>query len=334
MKKRLSAVIAAILLLMVAASARADNGPHGDYAAATGACAGCHRAHTAQGESLLLAGASYDLCMTCHGASGSGADTNVADGVYLQRDNQAESPEEGVDNRGLKGGGFSYAHMDTNWNGAAATAPVTSSHIWNDGSGVVWGSGGIGSGPGESIKLSCTSCHDPHGNAGENNEPTYRILRSTPVGSGNGATSVPDVSQKNYTIADASGKYFGQSYDSEVFSQLAYWCAQCHDRYLASSGSGGTDSGDPIFAYRHISVGSGCGCHNIHGGPPPTGNTEYAHKPVSCLTCHVAHGTSAAMTGYAGQAPWPDGSTSPGGDARSALLRVDNRGTCQLCHDK
>jgi len=334
MKRRFLAVIAAILLLMVITPAHADNGPHGGYAAATDACAGCHRAHTAQGEPLLMAGAAYDLCMTCHGATGSGADTNVVDGVYLQRDNQTEPSDEGVVNRGLKGGGFSYARMDSSWTGTATVAPVTSAHIWNDGAGVVWGGGAIGSGAGDSINLSCISCHDPHGNAGDNNGPTYRILRSTPIGSGSGATSVPDENQKNYTIDDSSGKYFGQSYNSDIFSQLAYWCAECHDRYLAPSGSGGSDSGDPIFAYRHISVGSGCGCHNIHGGPPPTGNPEYAHKPVSCLTCHVAHGSSAVMTGNAGQAPWPDGATSPSGDARSALLRVDNRGTCQLCHDK
>jgi len=258
----------------------------------------------------------------------------VADGVYLQRDSNAESPDEGVVNRGLKGGGFINARMNTDWTDSASPLPVTSTHIWDDSTGTLWGSGDIGSGPGETISLTCTSCHDPHGGAGGMNSATYRILRVTPLGSGDEVTVLNDEDPKNYTIADDTGKYFGETYDDQLYNNIASWCAQCHDRYMALSGSGHTDSGDPIFAYRHISAGSGCGCHDMHGGPPPTGNPEFRHDPLSCLTCHVAHGTSASMTGRAGTVPWPDGSTTPNGNARSALLRVDNRGTCQLCHDK
>lgn len=332
--RHLLILVAAALILMTSAPVNADNGPHGNYTATTDACAGCHRAHTAQGDNLLVAGTSYDLCLTCHGTDGNGADTNVSDGVYLQRDDEAESPDEGVVNRGLRGGGFLNARMDTSWSGGAASALVTSSHIWNDSGGVAWGGGDIGSGPGSGMNLSCVSCHDPHGGAGGMNSATYRILRVTPLGSGGDVTVLADENPKNYTVDDGSGKYFGQAYEEQLYSNIAYWCAQCHDRYLALSDSGHTDSGDPIFAYRHISVGTGCGCHDMHGGPPPTGNPEYRHDPLSCLTCHVAHGSSASMSGYAGDVPWPDGSTSPGGNARSALLRVDNRGTCQLCHDK
>ncbi len=335
MKIRLLHVIALLIVIeMVAVPVKADNGPHGNYSATTDACAGCHRAHTALGDDLLLAGTSYDLCLTCHGPAGNGADADVMDGVYLQRDDEAESPAEGVVNRGLKGGGFVNARMDTSWTGSAGSAAVTSSHLWDNSSGIVWGSGDIGSGPGAGMALTCISCHDPHGGAGGMNSATYRILRVTPIGSGGGVTVLADENPKNYTIDDASGKYFGQDYDDQLFNNIASWCAQCHDRYLALSGSGHTDSGDPIFAYRHISVGSGCGCHDMHGGPPPTGNPAYRHNPLSCLTCHVAHGTSATMSDYSGSVPWPNGATSPGGNARSALLRVDNRGTCELCHDK
>ncbi|NOZ71507.1 MAG: hypothetical protein GXP38_06285 [Chloroflexi bacterium] len=328
------AIAAAIVALMISAPIYADNGPHGNYTATTDACAGCHRAHTAQGTNLLVSSTSHGLCLTCHGTTGNGADTDVTDGVYLQRDNNVESPDEGVVNRGLKGGGFVNVRMDTSWSGTVSSAPVTSSHIWDNSSGTVWGSGSIGSGPGSSITLSCVSCHNPHGGEGGGNTATYRILRATPIGSGSGTTLVPDENNKDYTIDDGNGKYFGQAYDDQIFNDIAHWCSQCHDRYLALSDSGHTDSGDSIFAYRHISVGSGCGCHNLHGGPPATGNPTYAHKPVSCLTCHVAHGTSAVMANYAGSVSWPDGSTAPSGNERSSLLRVDNRGTCQLCHDK
>lgn len=73
---------------------------------------------------------------------------------------------------------------------------------------------------------------------------------------------------------------------------------------------------------------------------------------VDCLSCHVAHGSGAKMGGYASVAdstdPQPDtgtkvvsidgsivttvGSVPP--DYGNALLRLDNRGVCQACHNK
>ncbi len=323
-----------VLFFLMAAPVWADNGPHGNYSAYTDDCAGCHRSHVSRENHLLITNTSYDLCMTCHGEGGNGADTNVMDGVYLQRDTVTEPTEEGVANRGLLGGGFRYARMDTGFTGNSSAASVTSSHIWNESGGTVWGSGGIGSGPGGGMTLTCISCHNPHGGEGDQNSATYRILRAIPIGSGGSSVIIPDENPKNYTVDDGSGKYFGEHYNNNIDQDISRWCAQCHDRYLASAGSGHTDSGDPIFGYRHISVGQGCGCHNMHGGPPPTGNPAYRHNPLSCLTCHVAHGTSARMGGSSGSVPWPNGSSSPGGNARSALLRVNNRGVCQLCHDK
>jgi len=68
--------------------------------------------------------------------------------------------------------------------------------------------------------------------------------------------------------------------------------------------------------------------------PNPAGITggSTAHEPV-CQNCHVAHGSAAQMGTYSGAVPWPDAATFPSGDARSSLLRVDNRGVCQGCHD-
>jgi hypothetical protein len=90
-------------------------------------------------------------------------------------------------------------------------------------------------------------------------------------------------------------------------AQINAWCSQCHSRYLAGSGSYQTDSGDGIFTYRH---------------------TNTSNKP--CTTCHVAHGSNATMDGlYSSDFPYPDGAAS----ASSRLLKIDNRGTCQACHD-
>ena len=68
---------------------------------------------------------------------------------------------------------------------------------------------------------------------------------------------------------------------------------------------------------------------------------------LGCLTCHRAHGTSADMTGWAeaslettNGADWyPVRSTQPtqsgvNPNFTSALLRADNRGVCERCHNK
>ncbi len=96
--------------------------------------------------------------------------------------------------------------------------------------------------------------------------------------------------------------------------QMTNWCAQCHTRYMAASGSRSLYSGDVIFSYRHTTA-----------------------KNRTCTTCHVAHGTNAVMnqdtalgTTYSANVPYPDGSTTAG-DSR--LLKADNRGTCLMCHD-
>jgi predicted CxxxxCH...CXXCH cytochrome family protein len=279
----------------------ADNGPHGGYTATTDSCAGCHRAHSAPVADLLEDNVS-SLCYTCHGNAGTGADTNVVDGVYLERDANNEIPPEGIPNRGLRGGGFVNALMDSNRDGASASTPSTSTHLSDGSSGIAWGNGAIGSGSGASISLSCTSCHDPHGGG------TYRILRTTPIGSGAELpVIVGDEVIKNYTVISDTNAYIGDPY-GVLAAPLSSWCSQCHTRYTADSGSGHTYSGDDIFAYRHTTAG------------------------VNCVGCHVAHGSSAVMGDYSGAVLWPDGTNTPGGDLRSSLLRVDNRGVCAYCH--
>lgn len=76
-------------------------------------------------------------------------------------------------------------------------------------------------------------------------------------------------------------------------------------------------------------------------GASERGNaTEYDLSDwIDCLTCHRAHGSEAQMTGYANVAdstqPDPDtgvGGVDPTND--SALLRADNRGVCERCHNK
>ena len=66
---------------------------------------------------------------------------------------------------------------------------------------------------------------------------------------------------------------------------------------------------------------------------------NHQHRTVAgrdCLTCHVSHGSNAAMTGtFSASFPYPDaaGGAAPIMSGSSRLLKVDNRGTCQACHD-
>jgi predicted CXXCH cytochrome family protein len=195
MKKLLLALLlGGLLVLALVTVASADNGPHGGFTATTDSCAGCHRAHTAQfGSNALLITDPEDLCMSCHGG-GAGAFTNVANGVY-------GSGSEGAPGNPLFGGGFTNALMATAWSGAttenpafnATSRPTTSTHAVGA-AGTIWGSGANNSANGQMV-LECTSCHDPHGNAGWDTSTTpdprvasYRLLRWQPQGS-NGFTA-------------------------------------------------------------------------------------------------------------------------------------------------
>ena len=290
----------------------ADNGPHGGFnTPTTDSCAGCHRAHTAVEQNLLMTSTSA-LCESCHGTTANGADTNVWDGVYTGLDPVTENPVEGTVNHGLKAGGFVNALMDTSLGGTAVSAATTSAHAIDGNPGTSWGSGTLGSGAGQTISMDCATCHNPHGNSGPDGSATYRILRPVPNGAGSGTGIIlADPTTKNYTIDDVNGNYWGQGY-AGIEASMSEWCAQCHVRYLASSGSEVLDSGDPIFKFRHRSNGT---------------------DDVSCLDCHVAHGGSATMETNSGAVPWPDGTTAPSGNERSSLLRLDNRGICVQCHE-
>jgi len=299
----ISAMVAAFVVMLTVTvgggSASADSGPHVQGAGATAdGCAGCHRAHTAQAAKILVADQPA-LCYSCHGTGGTGSDLDVQNG------------EARTGSTALRGGGFDFALIDTDDATLPPTsaigvlgvaAAVTSGHTIDGTAETVWGNGGINSGAGSStFNLACGTCHDPHGN-GE-----YRILRPSPPGSGGGGQNVTDEVTKVYDTTD----YFDVSY---LDASISGWCTQCHTRYLASSGAEGTDSGDAIFAYRHRSDGS---------GTAPT-----------CLKCHTSHGTNAVTTtgGESEGVPWPDGAGASGENSR--LLRMDNRGICQKCHNQ
>jgi predicted CXXCH cytochrome family protein len=295
--------------------ARADAGPHtkGGALAGTDTCAACHRTHSAPAAGLRLQ-SQPGMCYVCHGIAGTGAQTSVENGtLYATTDRSAAGGA-------LRGGGFASARLDsadpslpppgtpntdlgdagTDIGVLASGQPATSRHTISGAPGTMWGSGTTG--PGSANALVCTSCHDPHGNG------RYRILREIPTNSG-AATPVNVVDYLRPAVG----------LDPGAAANLSAWCSQCHTRYLS------TTPGDGTYF------------------------TQYRHKAVDgsvpgCANCHVSHGTNAIVTagGPAALVEWPDGASwsadtsSPAlpASANSRLLRMDNRGICQKCHNQ
>ncbi|MFU8891855.1 MAG: hypothetical protein ACNA76_09470, partial [Anaerosomatales bacterium] len=72
---------------------------------------------------------------------------------------------------------------------------------------------------------------------------------------------------------------------------------------------------------------------------PGVEDEHFLDSWVDCLTCHVSHGSTAEMTGFANvfDSTDPEAGSGVGGvdpANSSALLRLDNRGVCQECHNK
>jgi hypothetical protein len=253
-----------------------------------------------------------------------------------------------------------------------APADVTSAHLNLAANGLTapqaaWGNDGIGSGAGPVVDLSCGDCHNPHGNG------AYRILNPVPAPTAVSGVFVPVAAPgtlitdaalpaagdaRNYTVIQVKGTSGVPStfllYASQVVAggyastagdywhvrvpwndaaggadapngvpggltpfntQMESWCTACHTRYHTEAGGPIDDSGDAIFRFKHQTTGR-----------------------TTCTTCHVAHGSNARMAGpFSASMPFPDGTAVTydigGTTGDSRLLKVDNRGTCQLCHD-
>ena len=389
-------VIAGAWLMLAALPALADGGPHvrdvnsGVSTLTADSCAGCHRAHTAQGSMLLVSDSEEALCFTCHSTTGTGATTDVVSGVQYNAPltAQATAPftRTGSVLGALRSGGFVQARIASStparifrvgsavnvWGkvSVGAADDVTSAHLNLAENGltaptVAWGNGAISAtaNAGPTVSMTCATCHNPHGNG------QYRILNPVPDPDATAGVFVPVAAPgasvtdaalptggdaRNYTVIQVAGPSFllnasqvtypetagdywhlrvpwnsaagnpdapnGIPYDTATGSgfetEMTAWCSSCHTRYY-SVRSSPQQSGDAIFKYRHQTV------------------------DAACTTCHVAHGSNAQMPGnatlgtnFSGVFPYP---AAPGTAATtsgsSRLLKVDNRGTCQMCHD-
>jgi hypothetical protein len=142
----------------------------------------------------------------------------------------------------------------------------------------------------------------------------------------NDATCVPTVFPAPAACATAVSA--PNARPSTFSGQITAWCASCHTRYFANN--------NPVSLPATGQTGA-----SWQYPRPGDSLFNYQHRTVSgrdCLTCHVSHGSNAVMDtdlgtpgaqGFSGTYAYPNGTTS----ASSRLLKLDNRGTCQACHD-
>lgn len=326
----LTLLIAASMLLVCARHGRA-----GEFHTRGQVCSECHTAHFSQHgrppagaepggpfEKLLLFSSPTKLCLNCH----DGSDVDAPD--VLAPVSTAYAPDEFS-----AGGFFQYSGGMASANGhdlGVFPAEVPFS----------------GMAP---TALTCTTCHDPHGNA------NYRNLRSRPgAGAGtsvthnNPALPTDDVFEQVHPDGSNPAEAYRLS-NVSYRSAMSRWCAECHDRILPNQ------AGTPPAHFRahpvDVGIGSGAGGHvdtqhwlagtgagfgtatgdGIPGIPRvrfqnPTATGFDSAKAVSinnemfCGTCHLAHGS-----------PYAAGALFP---FRSMGNTADAYASCQQCHNQ
>jgi hypothetical protein len=311
-------------------------------------CDGCHSMHASEdGASLdplapigwaylLKFGNATDTCLECHATD---------HGSILAPDPLLPPPELGA-------GNFTFLFED-NLNDArdGATNPIGGNHAGHNVSSLRHGipleplalvaPGGSYA----SSELSCTSCHDPHGNEnyrhlyGANEEVAggYVFLYDAPVGDG---------------LPLAGGSESPSSHTA-YRSGWSQWCANCHGMY---HDGGLADFEHPVDE----TLGSDHGeAYNQYagGGNPTGGDFATAYLPevaledgaasaassdgatavsrISCMSCHRAHASSGPSIGrwdfnvrYLNE----DGAASGSYPLPNPYPGPDQRQLCVKCH--
>lgn len=330
-------LISILMLLFVlgfSSIAFADEYAHGNYTANTNACALCHSTHTANAPDLLSWGsdetenATYRLCIFCH--DGSGSKYDVLNGQISGSDTAGNSymwasSAGGFVKMPTLQGDASYA--DT----SSATVTVTSQHAVDAGS--TTDTFNYTPMPGGNhnynLDFKCTSCHDPHGT-----DNPFLLQTGIPIYDNNNTVTTFDTSGilvtytsgDTITTNDSTGIANATGRETFKFNdKIDAFCSACHLDYdNESSADQKTGTYDTTY-YRHqVGMAPGTGNQDYKPGLLVLPLSEADH--VTCLTCHYSHGTTAMVSTSTYNPPAP---TRP-----STLLRLDERGVCENCHNK
>ncbi len=227
-------------------------------------------------------------------------------------------------------------------------------------------------GTGNKIVMDCGTCHDPHGSS--NYRILKDVVNGVAVGGYSGSGADPDPTPyvvsaevgypvggfRLHTVATGyvpnyTEAQYAKAPGGDTSKGMVGWCVGCHTTYAESTST--YNAGDGFgFVDRHrhrmnvpLSNFAGPRALAIASLTLPldndTSEAGNVHNDASdwidCLTCHNAHGASTVMTGFANVAdPANDlrpntglsGGVPPTND--SALLKMDNRGVCETCHNK
>lgn len=327
-----------------------------------------------QKSALLISTASevYQFCYVCHDAAGQGADTDVQTGVYngsLYGTTNATLNGGGFDS--VNGMPVTSKHIET---GATWGAYGGGNYADPQGSVLATGNAVGQVGTGNQIKMGCDTCHDPHGSSnyrilkdfvngnavggytggvGDPDPDPTPFVVSAEVGypAGGFRLHLPYGSYvPNYTTPQ-----YAKAPGNDPTKGMSGWCSGCHTTYLTQASTYNSNDGYgltlrhrhpinvPLDNFKPVSRALVIGGTNTL----PLDHDQAAAHPlvnqssdwIECLTCHNAHGSSAIMTGFANvvDSTNPQKDTGGGGVAptdHSALLKMNNRGVCEACHNK
>jgi len=337
-------LITLTVMLTVAVPCRA-----GVHDGGVGACSHCHIMHadeTGMGgpqydNPLLIGNNSSDLCLSCHATSF---------GSVLGRDPLAPPPEMGA-------GNFVFLLEDNLNDGPDGLIyPIS-----GDSAGHNLNAPGFGlssdptyvTSPGGNYpanKMTCTSCHDPHGNQ------NYRFLRGPGNQQGPGGYF-------SFPAPDAEGLDLVAGAPESNSNHVAYrngmslWCANCHFDYVSSNHQVGSGFDHPVNEAMENDIINRYNIYNgtmdPSGGNPATAylaavpfedatsTTHFKAGPTAtsriiCLTCHRAHASSAPSSGrwdFNVQTLGQDGVVSGSYPLPNPYPDPDQQPLCYKCHE-
>lgn len=323
-----------------------------------------------------------EFCYTCHGAGMLGADTNVWDGIFEANDGDDTGTDRINNTAGesLNGGGFDPMQFPTQhypggvtWVAYGAGPDGRDGIISTGGEQVdiscsvchdVHGSSNYrllkdvvaGIDPATGARAGITV----GGYDGLGNPDPWVISSEVGYPVGGWLLHEAGAAQMALYEPDYTTPRYAKAPGDDATKGISAWCATCHTQYVnTSSDYDANDGFGYVTRHRHpvnVPLSNYSGARAL----VTTETIPLAHDPaeagtwaledsdwLDCLSCHVAHGSGASMTGYAAVAdstdPQPDSSygdtpgdglgSVPPGDG-NALLRMDNRGVCEACHNK